>query len=509
MRLSWRCLVDGFSACGIRGVYFDEGFLIRELIEIGIQTYQAYRISYLVPQGWVSQLAVCVVVLNCWTTPLLHFAFVFFASNHDRHEPLRRVLCLATDIVLDFFSSMIIPFLIYSSYRSQILKNRWHDPLWALRVGNDLLCFYLSNVWDVGFRLLPNFSMLTCLGAIQPLFRPRGIPRSHPSFRNQFQVRRSHQPSSRLWVVHGFLAVYGFAILIISSAAYRKVHQFSLVGCHSTTRSWFATKYPCAVLELNCFRHNWTGSANELDSTLELADERTIAAVVITHCRQLEMPSQIQKFKNLVWLEVFNSTIAQWHDDAALSSFHHHRISRLMLIHVNVSMFPTRALADEFPPTLIDLEFVHTNLSLVFPSAPGRSWPSSIYRLYLEYCGLVETPPVLTSLRVATLSLAGNALQSFPSTLVDNRRYRQLSLAQNPIQSLPNAVWAVTTLHLEGTLVSSLPPSLMNSSTTTTILATQTPLCSMPPPIPQLDCALSTPDGAFFPLELYQVGRQP
>ncbi|KAJ0393646.1 hypothetical protein P43SY_007273 [Pythium insidiosum] len=440
--LAWRALNMCVGAFGIRGQYFDVGFHLRELFEISIQTYQAYRISYLVPQDWVSFLSICVVVLNCWTTPLLH---AIFHSNLR----LRRVWCLGVDVVLDFFSSMLMPFFVYTAYRRLIIRADWYNPVWIMQTANALLCFHINSPLDLVSRILPNLSMLSCLGAIQPLLRAQPADPNDPVFVASLAskpIAESSHHARRQRRLHIFLMVYGLCVIGLQSAARLQADSNPIPGCQLATKRWFATKPTCAVLELNCHRRNWTGSAQDLDSVLKQVDEQTLAALIVSHCLAVEISLTIHRFPNLVWLEIYNSTLVDWPSHAAPSNAHNPRLSRVLMVHTNFSSgFPSALLsmdgkddpAEEFPSTLIDIEFVSTNLTEL-PLDIGLLWPDALSTFLVESSGLTAVPPALGRLDVETLSLAGNDLTSLPLELVDDTDFDLLSLAGNPLRALPN-----------------------------------------------------------------------
>ncbi|GLD95691.1 hypothetical protein PINS_up004369 [Pythium insidiosum] len=498
--LAWKALNACVSAFGIRGQYFDVGFHLRELFEISVQTYQAYKINYLVPQDWVSFLSLCVVVLNCWTTPLLH------AIIH-RDMRLRRVWCLGVDVGLDFFSSMLLPFLVYAAYRRLIVQADWYNPVWIMQTANALLCFHANSPLDLVARVLPNLSMLSCLGAIQPLLRAQSphsntdavkngndpVPLASPASKTATdsnlhpQQQQQHRRQRRL---HQLLMVHGLAVIVLQVAAKLQAETHPVVGCQLATKRWFATKSTCAVLELNCHRRNWTGAAQELDSVLTRVDEQALAALIVSHCPSAELSRSLHWFPNLVWLEVFNSTLVDWPSRAAPSNAHNPRLSRVLMVRTNFTNgFPAALLSmdskddpnEEFPTTLIDIEFVATNLTAL-PADVGYLWPDALSTFLVESSMLSAVPPALGFLDVDILSLAGNNITTLPVELANGTDFLLLSLANNPLQSLPDVpalmpLWRVQTLALDQTRVQRIPIPHDQPSVISTIIASGAPVC--------------------------------
>lgn len=143
-------------------MYFHAAIDTRKTVEIATQMYQLVRVRYSVGEQWINILAVSIVVLNCWTTPLLDLSL-----HHN--EPLRRGVCLAVDIMLDPLASTAVPFLVFATYRSKLPRMDWYDPLWIMDAGNDLLYFHVNTWLDLFSRLLPAISVTGCMNNIRKL----------------------------------------------------------------------------------------------------------------------------------------------------------------------------------------------------------------------------------------------------------------------------------------------------------------------------------------------------
>lgn len=91
---------------GVDSVYFDDILAIRELFETGLHSYQAYRMTQLLPRLGLIRVYVVLLVMNCWYVPVLHSVY------RDQHHK-RRMASLLCDAVLDMLSSMGITLLIF------------------------------------------------------------------------------------------------------------------------------------------------------------------------------------------------------------------------------------------------------------------------------------------------------------------------------------------------------------------------------------------------------------
>ncbi|DBA04074.1 TPA: hypothetical protein N0F65_009421, partial [Lagenidium giganteum] len=62
-----------FSSTGLFGVaspHFETVFLVRETVQMVLQTLQAYHMSTVLAQTWINWGFSLLLVLNCWATPL-------------------------------------------------------------------------------------------------------------------------------------------------------------------------------------------------------------------------------------------------------------------------------------------------------------------------------------------------------------------------------------------------------------------------------------------------------
>lgn len=125
------------------------------------------------------------------------------------------------------------------------------------------------------------------------------------------------------------------------------------------------------MLETNCEVLHHQGDHQNMTDALHGFDSSTLRALIITGCSALEMPPRIQDFPQLQMLKIYNSTITQWDDEAALTDTLHPTLMLLYIVHTNVTdphTLPAGLLSDDFPSSLRDVEFCVTNLvSLPMP----------------------------------------------------------------------------------------------------------------------------------------------
>ncbi|KAK1928564.1 hypothetical protein P3T76_015928 [Phytophthora citrophthora] len=198
------------------------------------------------------------------------------------------------------------------------------------------------------------------------------------------------------------------------------------------------------------------------------------------------MPDMLTEFSRLQLLKLYNSTTTNWDHSAALSGRHHPNLVMLFLVRVNMTdgELPVGLQGNDFPKSLMDIEFCVTNLRGL-PDDLDLKWPKS-GTIYFEASNLTTVPLALTSISPYLLSLAVNPISDIPGTLL-NRKTGYLNVGSTLISNLPETVdisplfkmrvdhtnisffwdWVDPMITNDGLVYNSLP----------TILATGTPYC--------------------------------
>lgn len=116
------------------------------------------------------------------------------------------------------------------------------------------------------------------------------------------------------------IAVYGFRALGVFTVSQSHITMNKeTISCHLPLMRWLAPKYPCGVVEINCYCYGFDGSAADITSALDDVDEFALAAIAISHCPGMEIPVQMCNFPNLIWFEMYNSTMRSWPQEALLA----------------------------------------------------------------------------------------------------------------------------------------------------------------------------------------------
>ncbi|TYZ65752.1 hypothetical protein PybrP1_003101 [[Pythium] brassicae (nom. inval.)] len=449
-KVGWAKLFARRGFFGVESDFFHARFLFREVVEYVSQTIQVYRSSILIAKPWINKLNVGLMVVNCWSTPILQRAF-------ERNPAIERFLCLALDLVLDMAASMGIPLIIFVPYYNRFefevynfrLENLYDDTWFANMVMENQQIFALTQL-DFILKIVPHLSIYSCLSSISVLVRQHGTKR--------------------------FLVMWGLAILVLHLLATWTSQSLHVPSCKQPTRPWFATKYSCSVLNFNCHRNGSTG-VNE--DAFDFLEEDSVMALAISHCPKLRIPRSIRRFRNLLGIDIYNSTLLEWSAHASISATSHPALTYIIFVRVNMTELPPGVL-QSLPNTAVDVEISISNLTSL-PSDLHERWhPMAIF--YVEHTLIRDFPSTLLQLSVDDLSLMGNAIEAIPEFPAHHTpKFVALAMSGNPLQALPESLGDTSGLgflSIDDTLISKLP-SWVDSvrQSATTIHAFNTPFC--------------------------------
>ncbi|KAJ0400045.1 hypothetical protein ATCC90586_006695 [Pythium insidiosum] len=421
--------------------YFETVFNTRKVVEIAAQILQLYNIFSRISARWATDSAVLVVILNCWLPPLIRYLWRSDARTS-------RLLSLLSDIWMASFFTILVPYITYRLYLEKLEMfddlECWANPVWVINTGN-LLHLLLVNAVAIRRKLVDLVFVL--IGAFVIVLHMRSMTTPHA-----------------IWAAR----------------------QSSLSTCVLPIMPWFADGYSCAVLKIQC-DNAAVGSRSQIDGALADVLPDSVQALIIRDCPSLEMPAGIQRLRQLVYLEVANSTLHEWSDEAALTAEHHRSLTHVLLLQMtNVSSLP-----DAISGAPISTLIVHTSDLTALPQAVA--WHDPMDVLLIERSALTGIPALLLSTRANMLSLAGNHIVQVPSAFLypvggGEQRWSLLALSNNPIASWPadeGRSFSATRLYVHGTAISSLPggwvqgPRLLRIHEAG-VWASGTPLCDAP-----------------------------
>ncbi|GLD92373.1 hypothetical protein PINS_up000906 [Pythium insidiosum] len=455
---------------GVESAYFEPLLVVREVIETALQAHQAFRMSLYLPRVGLNHLYVSLLVLNCASTPLLHYVVT-------RHAPRRRMLLLLSDALLDLVSSVGVPVVLLLSYLPDFDLwifgfdvPFWYNDEWLVNATNEFQLLLVSSWTDLASRVV--FAM-GLVGSIQGVKNLLHVDDAIASFSSSFlssssaptaassataivvpstaiiQDRhtflKSSSTSARMlrWfhgvhgVIHGAFAFTGLAIVVFHVLA---AQQPKLPQCLMQVRPWFGSKPACALLLVDCVRQEnrmMGGDALAISALWEAADDARVTRILVRHCDRLQMPPALRRFRHLRGLKLYNSTVVAWDRDAALTEAWHPEMMSLLLVRVDVPRgeLPMGVMHDDFPRQLYDIEVCVSNLRSL-PDALATVWPVGAY-LYLERCQFDEMPRVLLQLQPTQLSLAGaRRLTTFPFDVLSLPSLDFLNVGETMISTL-------------------------------------------------------------------------
>lgn len=460
---------------GIQGHYFELVYVAREVVETVLQSIQAYSMSQLVPNVSVNRFFVFVIVLNCWSTPVIQLKLA-----HD--PPLVRLLCLVFDILLDFVSTvgipmqLLVPYLqVYDIPSQNFDYLLWYNDKWLVNMIHELQLVFISSWAELASHVIFSLSLVTCVGNVKSLLRPspkqsaaihptaepeEATRRQNPelsttscgsssrtdsntvrairssrkaaSLKRKLRVELVQRVSERVTKsVHGLMLLWGMIILLLHV---RVSFKSTPANCMLLARPWFGNKSSCALLYVDCKKTDGSlGNATELDAVMSVLEELTLTHIVIRHCSRVEIPARVQTFPKLVGFKIFNSTLVEWPSEAALTARHHRKIVFLFMIQVNMTQLPPGLLSDDFPQQLMDLEFSGGNLTSL-PPGLDQIWPHGASVVF-ESSRFESVPDPFKRLQVSYLSLVGNTITTLPEQVFTNPLAVTIWLNNNPIKS--------------------------------------------------------------------------
>ncbi|GLE00714.1 hypothetical protein PINS_up009502 [Pythium insidiosum] len=442
------------------------------------------------------------LVLNCWSTPLIRRAFgsatrVFTA----------RLLNLAVGVALGIVSYIVIPVALFLPYAADFdpglasFSNRfWYTDRWLVGILNEWRMLFVTSLWDGVSRFLIAATIARSLRAMpslllrqrRPTIKLRSAATRGPSITAAAAAAGAHRKSSTqpLQLMHrpspSRVDRLGRWLLTLWGAVVVAVHLHAAshganAHCMTQVRPWFARRAACSLMEINCARDASLsdGGARDFDDAMATVDRQWVAYLIVRHCARVELTPTFQQLRNLMGLKLYNATLARWDSDAALTQQHHPNAMLVFLVATDMAALPRGlyAAGRDFPRRLMDIEICRSNLSTL-PDAVADAWPRDLF-LLLEDLRLDALPDVVARLQPSSLSLAMNAFSTLPPALFEGPSLSWLQLNGNPIVALPTDVRVACPLQflfLEGTDVATLPPWL-DLAQVYKIQAAGTPLC--------------------------------
>ncbi|KAJ0409010.1 hypothetical protein ATCC90586_005194 [Pythium insidiosum] len=479
---------------GVEGKYFDEILAVREIVESVLQAYQAYRMSQLLARPWLNRFYVTMLVVNCWMVPIVHFVC--------RHRVMhRRALGLLFDATLDFTSAMVVPTVLLFSYYPDFdvpswgfPYTLWFDDMWVVNVVTEFQIMLVASWGDLASRCVFSIGLISCIESTKELLRESSPADAKKNARAKHQVpiadakeqtlspAAAARPSiahARAWssfrqLRHASLRRMLQSLQVMCAALGAVVvvlHLYAesagnLDNCMIQVHPWLERKPACVLLQWDCHTRFDSGDAAAITAQWSKTSPAYVRRVLLLHCSQLQMPPLVTAFHEMTGMKVYNSTIAAWNSDAALTATNHPRMVLAYFARVNTSStgeLPPGLMTAPFPPTLWDIEFAVSNLRKL-PDDLDTKWPLGLY-FTCERCEFTAVPPAIVRLMPYWITFAENPFTGFPFEVFQIPVLEHFGLAGVPLPSLLPPTQgdsflqdtSVRYLYLAGTNVTWLP----------------------------------------------------
>ncbi|OWZ11186.1 hypothetical protein PHMEG_00015833 [Phytophthora megakarya] len=453
---------------GVNGNSFHTILLGREFVETALQTVQAYRMSWLLPRMLLNRFYLSLIVLNCWSSVLV-YSLLF-----KRNEARKRFAYLVCDCVLNLISSIGVPLIVVLTYVGQYDRKltgfpleSWYDDAWSARVLNEFQMILVVSWMDLVSRTIFSIGVISTTSNLKDLLRKSSdvssrriacasepakiehdqekseanpkvssaIVRTHPTTNMSTWKLRAER--SILRAAYSIFALWGFVVIGLHIQAAVQPEQ---AQCALQVRPWAVSNPACYLAVLDCHRLGISGNLDEVEAKWNEFDRSTVVTLVIRHCPALEIPDTIGDFHITTGIKVYNSTIHEWKESAAITNTNHPALIWFYLVRVNVTggTLPEGILSADFPFNLYDLEFTYTNVREL-PDDLDSKWLIGT-TVYFEYSELTNIPESLIRLEPYSISLTGSPVTELPPALFEVSDMVYMYMAGTSIQELPRDV---------------------------------------------------------------------
>ncbi|POM78038.1 Hypothetical protein PHPALM_4483 [Phytophthora palmivora] len=465
---------------GVKGKYFELVHVCREIVETTLQTVQAYRMSAFLPRTILNRFYVILLGINCWSSVIVDT--IFFS----RDEAQRRFACIFFDCLLDLMASMGVELIVLLSYVDDYDFGIngfdgliWYNDEWVARALNEFQIIFIVSWSDLIVRTMFSLGLVITTTSMKKLlcYIPRNGNKIARSTTTNFTVVRTtdtnqleetqagtpvevfshlerqprHKvPENSTWknvstrkkkilvqTIHLVFVVWGTVVFGLHIHASL---QPTLPQCLMQVRPWATSEPSCYLAGLDCHMLDISGGMDEVQEVWSKFDFATVVQILIRHCPALEIPDSLSMFHRLRGIKVYNTTIANWGEAAAISSANHPELSMLFIIRVNLTdgLLPAGLQSPDFPITINDIEMCVTNLNS-FPDDLDAKWPPGAI-IQVEYSQLTTVPIALARLKPFYLFLTGNPITELPPEVFEVDGMLNLGISHMNIHELPRNV---------------------------------------------------------------------
>ncbi|KAE9139505.1 hypothetical protein PF010_g557 [Phytophthora fragariae] len=438
-------VVYGYYYWNLTNAYLNHFHAIqtcREIVETALQTRQAYRMSVLLPRTLLNRFYIILIAVNCWAPAVVNTWFF------QRDEARKRYAVIVLDCALGLMACVGVVVIVVLGYTGDFdLKLggfdylTWYNDEWMARAYNEFQVVIVVSWMDLASRTFFSLGLIATTTnmkellvrlpqkqnrVVQSVFTAgpsEGIlltvtpPPTRKRFFRYDSKLLAHIEHLTLHSAHILFGIWGVAVLGFHIQAST---QPLLPQCLMQVRPW--------------------GVSPEVDEKWSEFDSFTVVQMLIRHCPALEVPARFSDFHSLRGIKVYNSTIVDWGESAALTSTNHPTLLSLFLIRVNMTdgVLSAGFLSADFPPTVYDVEFCVTNLREL-PDDLDTKWAQNLL-LQFEYSQLTVVDPVLIRLGPGYLALTGNPITELPPDIFEIDNTYLIGISDMDIHELPRNV---------------------------------------------------------------------
>ncbi|KAL4101581.1 hypothetical protein PRIC1_005333 [Phytophthora ramorum] len=437
--------------------------------------------SMLLPRTLLNRFYVILLAVNCWSSVLVYS--VFFKGDEAR----RRLACIVLDCMLDLVACMGVELMILLSYAQDYSPKllgfpelMWYNDEWVARALNEFRMVVVVSWSDLASRSIFSLGLVMTTTSMKELLQrlPRnanrvvqstskkgpGIPTtedvwgnklntvgpkfpepvlSGPQLSERHLIKRSdtnlRTRAGRLMLrsAHSLFGVWG--LLVLGFHIHAAVRP-TLPQCLMQVRPWLVSRPSCYLAALDCHTLGISGTMQEVYTKWSEFDASTVVQLLIRHCTALEVPDVFAEFSGLRGIKIYNTTINEWGESAAITNAKHPGMSSLLVVRVNMTdgLLPAGLQSSDFPPSLYDIELCVTNLRSL-PDDLDTKWPPDSI-IQVEYSQLTSVPLVLTRLQPYYLAVTGNPITELPPEIFEIQGMLYLGISEMPIRELPRNV---------------------------------------------------------------------
>ena len=450
---------------GRKGHLYEYVLMLREVIEIPIQTMQARVMSHSVTDVRIPIIYGSVIVIDCILVPII--MNIKWADKISRRNSI-----LVTDILVDITLGSIMPiiiilpsFLEYTTDPTIVL-----DLTWANNILSRAKFLMVTSTFDLIATLVPVFSSHFLMNSIHrnwtdirnhasrevqispqemskksliELKRDAHLFKWGPSHKRA-RVRRNRVeiiagpevPEKNLQLLERGLGVSGILwasillYLMVNAPLWTSCNNDSILGeyCLLEVHPW---SFGETSGQCHCLYYNFdcrTGGLSGLDSTatynkisnaLEKAVHRDLMTIKIRYCPIQKPPRVIEEYKKL------NNLFLSSNDNLEEFDIRIDHMEGLFLLNIDGSaLVHVPETLKAIPPSLYFLRISRSNIS----SLP--EWISSAWQ------------------PIGSLQLYENRLDDFPSSLAELKNLYILEVHSNNIEVIPESISRLTELQI-------------------------------------------------------------